>query len=251
MFDEIARFFLLFSQDTFIIPIIIWGYIWRSRKTFFHALCLVFLSMIVNAALKVTFQIPLPDWMNKPTVFAFPSGHTQTCVVFYGWLYKTLQHKVRHIFPLCVLGSVWGIMYFGYHNIIDVIGALVVGLVLLQSYHYIWRHKTERYVYVVAFIISTICMVYTHIVYSIYPHLWASYIALIGLTIIDALQYNKEFPHNTKLRLCLTCLAFAIICFVMFGINDALLPVLAPLKWFLAGASLPLCLWVAHRYQNV
>lgn len=45
-----------------------------NKKIFYHAACLVFLAILLNVALKSTFQVPLSAALGK-TGFAFPSGH--------------------------------------------------------------------------------------------------------------------------------------------------------------------------------
>lgn len=83
MIDSLANFFLSFGHVTLIFPVVVLGYIWLSRSFFYHAITLIFLSMMVSFALKVTFKIPLPPLLKKEG-FGFPSGHMQMATVLYG-----------------------------------------------------------------------------------------------------------------------------------------------------------------------
>jgi undecaprenyl-diphosphatase len=100
-FDIFPRVILYFSQEIVIIPFIIIGYIWLSRINFFYAIIIVFVSIIFNSFLKISFKIPLPVALGKEG-FAFPSGHTQTSVALYGWLMINIKNKIYKIF-LCTL----------------------------------------------------------------------------------------------------------------------------------------------------
>src|SRR6476620_614074 len=116
LLDTIARGFLALSNDIIIIPIIVLGYIWVDRKLFYHVTCLLLFSMIVNVALKWTFQVALAPSIGNPHGYAFPSGHMQSSTVFYGWLDYKIDNKVFRIAALAViLGVGFALMHFGYH----------------------------------------------------------------------------------------------------------------------------------------
>lgn len=46
MLDIIAKFFLSFSHDIVIIPLLILGYIWLNREVFFNAIYLILVSIL-------------------------------------------------------------------------------------------------------------------------------------------------------------------------------------------------------------
>ena len=118
------------------IPFIYWCY---DRKVFSKLLVIVFFSAIINSFLKDIFQDPRPDfalnidpWLQTETSFGFPSGHTQIAVVI--WLYIALNVKnlfVKSLSIIFLFGVPLSRVYLGVHDIGDILGGLVVGLVTL------------------------------------------------------------------------------------------------------------------------
>lgn len=163
MLDNIFNFFLSFSHETVIIPLILIGCIGKNRKIFFHAICLILFSIIVNIALKVTFQVPLPPTLNK-TGFAFPSGHMQSSVVFYGWFYRFLEKLWLKLFILILLAGIGlGLVHFGYHNYKDVLGGIFFGCLLLFSYGWCQKKFKEKTVFLALIIFSIFLIIYIKI----------------------------------------------------------------------------------------
>jgi len=120
MNHEIAKFFLKFSHDIIIIPVLVLGYIWFNRKIFYHAICITLLSMIYARALKNYFQIYSIEYG-----LVFPSGHTLVSTVLYGWI--ALQYKRIFLWLLALLIIVmlsYSFTYFGYHNIYHIAGGI-------------------------------------------------------------------------------------------------------------------------------
>ena len=76
--ENLAYFFLHFSHESIIVPMVIIGCIWANRGTFSHVICLVLSSMILSASLKYTFKIPLSPHLGIDG-FAFPSGISALC----------------------------------------------------------------------------------------------------------------------------------------------------------------------------
>ena len=117
LLDIVAKFFLIFGQEFVLIPLIIFGFLALNKKTYGHAIFLLLFTMIFSAFLKSIFQIPLAEHLNK-TGYAFPSGHMQTAIVFYGWLF--IAHKntlVRSLVSIILLGIGFALIQQKYHNI--------------------------------------------------------------------------------------------------------------------------------------
>ena len=103
LIDTIAKFFLVFGQEFILIPLIIIGFLALNKKTYGHTIFLLLFTMIFYTFLKSIFQIPLAEHLNK-TGYAFTSGHMQSAIVFYGWLW--FAHKnvlVRSITSIIIL----------------------------------------------------------------------------------------------------------------------------------------------------
>ncbi len=129
-----AQFALSFSHDTIIIPLLIGGFIWWDREMFYNAICLVLVSIIVNYALKITFQIPLSPSLGKEG-FAFPSGHMQTSTILYGWIaYQTQKMAIKLLTVTLLIAIALSLVYFGYHNYYDILGGVFCALSLMALY---------------------------------------------------------------------------------------------------------------------
>jgi hypothetical protein len=239
----IAKIFLGFTHEIVILPLIILGYIWLNQKNFYNAICLLLISMLFNYALKVTFKIPLAPTLGK-TGFAFPSGHMQSAVVLYGWLItKIKQPIVKILIILLLIGVGLSLVYFGYHNYLDILGAIFFGILLIFIYN-ILLNNINKYLYYLILSFSSILMLYIAIIHNIAPHLWMAYYGLIGLIITEKFFIShKIIKKNINNKILAT-----ILCFVSIFIIKALfcikfmngLPVyLQQLQWILIGGCIP------------
>lgn len=132
-FYYIAKFFLAFSHIEVIGVLFFIGFIAFDRKTWGQALFLLLFTMILNALLKYFFHVPLLPHLGKG--FAFPSGHMQTAMAFYGWLLARYRHPALRSALLAVLAGIgFSLIYFHYHTLIDVLGAMCFGGLSLLIY---------------------------------------------------------------------------------------------------------------------
>ncbi len=248
MEDIVFRFFLLFSHDTVIIPFLVLGYIWWSKEIFFHALGLILMNMLLNCALKVTFKVPLdpsisPDW------FAFPSGHMQLSVVFYGWSFKSTRHLLLRGLCVCIcIGIAGGILYFNYHQPYDIAGGIAVGLLWLWMYQKLLKslsNTSSLNVSGTLIVLATTLMFYMQWAYGLKDHAWMAYYALIG---VQAGGY--AFGRNTSALHLMQkgfATAFFVIIFLILHkvfLGYTLMPCLFQLKWMLVGLCIPLSVFL-------
>lgn len=229
----IAKIFLGFTHEIVILPLIILGYIWLNQKNFYNAICLLLISMLFNYALKVTFK-----------GFIFPSGHMQSAVVLYGWLMTKIKQLILKILIIKLLISIGvSLVYFGYHNYLDIFGAIFFGILLIFIYN-ILLNNINKYLSFIILSFSSILMLYIAIIHNIAPHLWMAYYGLIGLIITENIFIShKIIKKNINNKILAT-----IICFVSIFIIKALfcikfmngLPVyLQQLQWMLIGGCIP------------
>jgi len=141
---NIPKGFLAFSHPTLIVPLLIIGFLLEKKgliknahqsTTIWQYACLLILfSMVFNAFLKSLFLVPLNPAIGKEG-FAFPSGHMQVSVAFYGWLFWAyLYRMLRGSILLVLTGVGYGLIQQGYHNFSDVIAAAAVGVLTVYGF---------------------------------------------------------------------------------------------------------------------
>lgn len=193
--DTIARFFLGFSHFLFILPMLVLGFIFFNKHLVYHALCIMFFSIIINVVLKATFQIPLAPFLNK-TGFAFPSGHMQLATIVYGWLaLKTPNMVFRVLISFVLIGIGFGLVHFGYHTIIDVLGGVFFATLLIIFYVFM-QNKHEKILPGLLFALSSLAMPYIAWRSTTPPHAWVAYFALLALIIIKILSTKSRYKHK-------------------------------------------------------
>lgn len=245
MIDEIANGFLFLTCENFIIPIIVLGYIWADRNKFFHATCLILISMIFNTALKVTFEIPLSPVLGKAG-FAFPSGHMQSATTFFGYLaYRINSIVVRILIIAILIGIGISLIHFKYHNCYDVLAAVFFSFLLMFAYNYINKAQlTKRKISWIIIFISTILVAYIWFkTRQISSHIWMSYYALIGFIVAERIspQINVLASWGQKTARTIICLCMVFVVIFIFS-NKAIvsLPLfISNLHWLIVGFVLP------------
>jgi len=135
---------------------------------------------LFNFALKITFKVPLAPALGKQG-FAFPSGHMQSTIVLYGWLMTKIQTtKYKSLLIGLLISIGLSLIYLGYHNLSDILGAIVFGGVLVFLYTLLARNK-DKILLLIVLLFSTSLMLYIEFPYKIVEHLWMAYYALIGV----------------------------------------------------------------------
>jgi membrane-associated phospholipid phosphatase len=207
--NSIASLFLAFSDDKIIMPILIIGYIWVDRKIFFEAICLILISILLNFSLKITFKIPFPIHQEG---FAFPSGHTQSSVVLYGWLLTNLKHHPLKILLLMLIAGIgWSLVYFDHHNYFDVIGGVFFGCLLLLLYKSLTNPLKQASINLILLSVSTLLILYIKYIYNIKEGIWKAYFTLIGIISSESLLANKIPTLTPRIKITAT-----ILCLMAF-----------------------------------
>lgn len=213
----LAKIFLLFSHTIIIAPLLFIGFI--SRGTFFikkptqkesmiwaNACLLVLFSMIFNVFLKSLFQIPLNPALGIKG-FAFPSGHMLVAVVFYGWLTCSYPSwKVRAFTTIVLLGIAFGLIQQGYHNLRDIFGAVMFGVITLYAFNKAYRLPTIAYRPVrITFILIPICLFFLGIIsmrIGITSHVTKTFIGLIAFSVMWAMLNRTIWKHTSQIGYC-------------------------------------------------
>ena len=238
MSDQIAKLFLSFSHETIILPFVILGYIWLDRKIFYHAICLVLISMLWNHALKVTFRVPMAHSVGKAG-FAFPSGHMQLATVIYGWLFtKASSNVIKAILIGILIGIAYSLVHMGYHNYFDIIGALIFAALLLLVYS-LFSKQNVKLQSVIVIVLASMLMIYSEFMHGIAAHLWMAYYGLIGIIISEQLFASKISTKTVPAKIIATVLCFAALSVIklLFATGPlALLPAfIGQLQWAMIG----------------
>ena len=235
MLNTIAKFLLNFSHEIIIIPLVIFGYIWLNKKVFFNAICLILISMLLNFALKITFQVPLATAIGKEG-FAFPSGHMQSSATLYGWLIIKYNNLTRILLTMLLIGIGFSLVYSGFHNYFDILGAILFASLLICLYIIITTKK-EKWTTSFLLLFSTFLMLYINSIYNITDHIWMTYYGLIGLILSEKIFEKYVVEINTSKTKILATLICTIILFIIkitiTNINTLNLPIFVnydPLK---------------------
>ena len=90
--------------------------------------------ILINVMLKVTFKIPLPEFLHS-TWYAFPSGHLQLATVIYGLLWLDSPKRwLQVLLPVVVTLNALAVWAHGFHTVTELVAGIVVGLILLGLY---------------------------------------------------------------------------------------------------------------------
>ena len=121
----------------------------------------VFISALVNSLAKSFFQDPRPDnslnidpWLNTfDPSFGFPSGHAHLAVVIWGFIFlKSNNIFIKAVAMFLLVSVSFSRIYLGVHDIGDVIGGMILGIIsllfielLLKNKLFLFRKKAQKY----------------------------------------------------------------------------------------------------------
>jgi len=245
----IAEFFLFFSEGKLLFSLIFLGLISKEEDFNYPALILL-LTMILSSLLKYYFAIPYPEQLVKKlgkTGYVFPSGHMQSCIVFYGWFLLNNKFNKQNWFRISILLLLFGVgislIYEGYHSFFDIMGAIFFGLLTILIFKQIIGKLTLNFsrvqikllFFLVVLILSSFLMLILKVFYEILPHLYMAYYTIIGLTIGNYLIENKLIK-NLKFKEISLFLIIMIIFTLVFILQIKTSPLwFGELKWLIIG----------------
>lgn len=176
--------------------IIIVGFVLYDSKVFGRAGCLLLFTVIYNSWLKSLWQIPLPPHLDG---WAFPSGHMHAACVFWGALAIELNKRIFYwIYPAIISIVGYGLFYNGYHDLIDILGALGFACLSLIIYKIIINTKLiDSKPFLLGITLSAIGL----ILIALLPekvkyknYIWQTHGALIGLSMGWIVLTMKQLP---------------------------------------------------------
>lgn len=135
--ENITDAVLFFGSGYFMVPLAIIGFLYLDRKTFAFALFILLFTTCANPFLKLIWKMPLPPDINKDS-YAFPSGHLQSAIVFWGFLaFRYPNLSWRLVISAFLIIYAWALYAKGYHYPIDLLGAACFGALSLILYRFI------------------------------------------------------------------------------------------------------------------
>lgn len=222
--DIIMRFFWLLSQTHVVMVAALVSFVLLKRRVAAIGIAALLTSMLLNFFLKELFKIP-PVYPFPGLRYAFPSGHTFTPLVFWGWMiFNTLSFSFAMRFILTsILGICIGtsLVYFKYHVEIDVAGAVVFGLSFLLMLYAISKTKpveqNPSILIAALVIISSVCYWQTYVIApAAFTWFMSTFIFFtVGFALFqDSLLTQQPNTVFKKAALVLCLFFFAVIWFM-------------------------------------
>lgn len=142
--DTFFYYISQFSQDYVIFPLVVFGILFLDRQLFLRIVVLLLFGIAINVFLKNVFQVPLNPDLHKDWL-AFPSGHTQITVTFYGYLaYHYRNLFLSLIVGLICIGESLSLVHFHYHNWFDILGGFITAVVWIALFEGIRKSSLFR-----------------------------------------------------------------------------------------------------------
>ncbi|MBS0185629.1 MAG: phosphatase PAP2 family protein [Proteobacteria bacterium] len=256
LFFYSAKFFLFFTHETIIVPLIVIGFIMGKREDFKSALYLILFTMIFNTVLKVTFEVPLAPHLQK-LGYAFPSGHMQCAFVFYGWLaLRTHSFFLKKTILILLIGCAWALVYLKYHTWWDVLGSIIFGIFTLSVYLFLFRKFGKFNPKLTGiFFFSTPSLFLGYLGYKgmIFPHVWMAYYALIGFFLAESIfETSYKLSWKKGLLGILGCLSFIFLIHSFFQkfLLEQVPFYIFEIQWLLCAVSLPFSVKILSLFEK-
>lgn len=130
-----------------VLPLLYWTW---EKNAATRVMTSVIFSGLITFFLKDLFEDPRPSgslWLagESPTSYGLPSGHTLMAIVFWFSLALELKHRwfTRLAFLLVILIPI-SRLYLGVHDLEDIIGGVIAGIVTLFIFRFALRAESLR-----------------------------------------------------------------------------------------------------------
>ncbi len=138
--DSVFKLITFLGDEKFyliLLPLVYWCF---DKRLGLRLALVVLLSDTINLWCKWGFGLPRPDparvrYIKPEDGPGFPSGHTQAVTVAFGYAASQLQRWAVHVVAATLVFLVaLSRMYLGVHHVYDVLGALVIGYLVLFAF---------------------------------------------------------------------------------------------------------------------
>ncbi|MCP5369361.1 MAG: hypothetical protein H6909_01555 [Rickettsiaceae bacterium] len=164
----------------------------------------------------------------------------QAATTFYGWLFiNTMNILYRSLLVTILSGLAIALIYFGYHNYIDIIGAVSFATLIIYLYQLLMNNTNEKTLFTVTIFSATFLVICSKLFYHLADHVIQTYYAIICLIIVEYLLGSKITYLNTKARI-ITTIFWAFIILVIAGQYITLPPLLYNIDRALVAIALPI-----------
>lgn len=237
--DAFCNLTLSTIHEIVLLPLLVIGMLWGDRRIFFSAINNLLLAMLLAAALKAYFQVPLAPHLHKDG-FAFPSGHMLTATAFYGGLLIMTPHRwVRWALAGNLVCFAYALVARGYHNTHDVAAAVWFACLLLGATHTL-QHRSSRLVFALwSAAFASVCVLSCAWFYQMPPHAWMAYGLLCGFLAGNTLTLDSpldNLANASKIFALCTWLGLGILA-ITSPLPTSLVTVCG---WGILGSALPL-----------
>jgi hypothetical protein len=249
---NLAKIILYVTHEYFMVATIAFGYLCISRQAFARSLVILLFTIVFNGYLKSIWQIPLPSHLGIKG-WAFPSGHMQTALVFWGWLALEFRSKIfSWLIAILLFLIAISLIREGYHNLTDIIGAIIFGSISLIIYRVIIKKLPEKYHPYIGIMFAIISLVIinslSHKAKEYLNFTWrmVSVAALLGFSIGWILNHGSVTANSRLLKLIICVIGIVALYFVTSYFKPYIPTyTLALSKYFLLG------LWVSYGVDYI
>ena len=178
--DPLCNIVLSTIHEAVLLPLLVSGILWGDRRIFFSSINNLLLAMLLAAALKAYFQVPLAPHLDK-NGFAFPSGHMLAATAFYGGFITITTHKwIRWTLAGNLACIAYALVAQGYHNTNDVAAAACFACLLVGATH-THQYRTSHLVFSLrSAAFASVCVLSCAWLHQVPPHAWIAYGLLCG-----------------------------------------------------------------------
>jgi hypothetical protein len=133
---EILLFITNPLLSTFLL-VFVYLYSHKERKSILVIVLFLCNSVAFNSLLKYYFKVPLDPSLKNSCWYAFPSGHLQQAILFWGiiWIKNNYRKDFLLYFSLALILAAWATNYRKYHTVIEMLGAIPPAILILLIYN--------------------------------------------------------------------------------------------------------------------